>query len=117
MQQVKPHGQERLHTSVNVYPKNTQALAAVGAATFACRADPAAYVWVNRTTVTYSNAHLVSPSLDDFACQFMTQHARIGIGRVSASEGIEIAATDADSEYSKERFTARSLGGRNLPFK
>ena len=116
MQKIKPHGQQRLHTSVNVYPKNTEALAAVGSAAFACRADTAAYVWVNRATITCSNAQLIRTSLNDFACQFMAQHARIGIGRMSASKGTEIAATNADSEYSKQRFPTRSLGSGNLSF-
>jgi hypothetical protein len=44
----------------------------------------------------------------------MSQHAGIGIGGVSASEGVEIAATHTDSTYSEKSLTTGSLGGREL---
>ena len=114
MQKVKPDRQQRLHASVDVYPKNTETLAAVSSATLAWRANTAVDVRVNRAAVPSLDALFVRPDLDHLARQFVSEHAGIGIGGVSARKGMEITATHTDSTHSDQRLTTGRFGGREL---
>ena len=59
---------------------------------------------------------LVRSYFDHLARQFVPQHAGIGIGRVTAGQGMEIAATHSDAADSNKRVLASRLGGSNLSF-
>src|SRR5271168_3431717 len=90
MQEVEPDRQQRLHASVDVYPKNAEPHAAVGSTAPAGRANTAVDVRINRTAVPNFNSPFVGPDLDHLARQLVTQHAGIRISRVSARQGVEI---------------------------
>jgi hypothetical protein len=116
MQQIGPYGQQRLHATVYMYSQNVEALAAVSSAKLARSANAAVHIWIDGTSIANFDACLVRSYLDDLARQFVPQHAGIGIGRVMASQGMEIAATHSDAADSNQRVLASRLGDRNLSF-
>ena len=98
-----------------MYAKDFELFAAVGSATLAWGTNTAVDVRVNRAAVPNFDALFVGPDLDHLARQFVPEHAGISIGRVSAREGMEIAATHTDSAHSDQRLSTRRLGRRELP--
>jgi hypothetical protein len=97
MQQIGPYEQQRLHATVYMYSQNVDVLATVGSAKLARGANAAVHIWIDGAAITNFDACLVRSYLDDLARQFVPQHAGIGIGRVTASQGMEIAATHSDA--------------------
>ena len=98
-----------------MYPQNFELFAAVGSAQFAWGANAAIHVWIDGAAIANFYTHLVISYLDHLSRQLMPQDARIGEGRVAASQSMEIAATHPDATDSNQRVLSSRLGGRNLP--
>ena len=116
VQQISSHRQQRLHAPVHVYSQNIEPFAAVGSAKLAWSTNAAVHVWIDGAAIANLYTRVVRTYFDHLARQFMPQHAGIGVGRVSAGQGMEIAATHSDSAYSKKSVLAGRFGGSNLSF-
>ncbi len=88
MQQVKPDRQQGLHASINMYPENGEAFTAVCPTALARGANSAVDIRDRSRIGRRPDAFLVRSrsvrSVDHFAREFMSEHARISVGWMAA---------------------------------
>jgi hypothetical protein len=97
-----------------MYAKNNELFATVASTHAAHFANAAIYVRVDCASVARLDAEFVLRSLEYNSGEFMPKHSRIDVCGMTAGEGMEVRSADADSLYSKERFTFSGERWRNL---
>jgi hypothetical protein len=116
VQQISSDREQCLHASVDVYSQNIEPFTAIGSAKPAWSTNAAIHVWIDGAAIANLYIRVVRTYFDHLACQFMPQHAGIGVGRVAAGQGMEIAATHSDPADSNEGVLTGRFGGSNLSF-